>query len=299
MKYYLYTDGSANNFSPYGEGGYAYIIANQEKQVISQFSKGELYTTNSAMELKAIIKGCKSIKEDNINIVVISDSQYAINVLSGKWKAKTNLDLIQEHLENVQRLNIEYKWVKGHSGERLNEMADKLANNETLRLKKLYGIPSFDYKNSPKAQSKKTKTIKKKVKIKPPPQCFYVHVEVALKGDKAFGAYSIFDSMCKEFKTDVQEYWCHTEPRLRLMTLSQALSNIPAKANVIITSVNSYIQFALSNNTLKPDAYNTDIIKVLREKSHNLSKIEFKSIAQTLQEHKALEALCSYISHVK
>ncbi len=151
--YYLYTDGSANNFSPYGEGGYAYIITNKDKQVLKQFSEGALHVTNNIMELKAIIEGCKVI-EDNSSVIVISDSQYALNVLSGKYKAKANLELIKEHLlNNVHRLNIKYVWVKGHSGEELNEMADQLAQDETFRIRQKYGIPVFDYRNSPKVQN--------------------------------------------------------------------------------------------------------------------------------------------------
>lgn len=167
MKYYLYTDGSANNFSPYGEGGYAFIITNQNKQIITQFSESELHATNNTMELKAIIKGCKAIKENGAKVIVVSDSQYALNVLSGKWKAKTNLELIKEHAENSQRLNIVYTWVKGHNGDELNEMADQLAQDETFRIRQQYGIPVFDCKNSPKVQSKIRNKIKRRIITKP------------------------------------------------------------------------------------------------------------------------------------
>lgn len=302
MKYYLYTDGSANNFSPYGEGGYAFIITNQNKQIITQFSEGELHATNNTMELKAIIKGCKAIQEDGAKVIVVSDSKYALNVLSGKWKAKTNLELIREHSENSQRLNIIYTWVKGHNGNELNEMADQLAQDETFRIRKEYGIPVYDCKNSPKVQIKENKAEnnkRKRIKIKSSPQLFYIYVEVLLKNGKGFGAYSIFDDTGKEFKTNAKTYWCRTEPRLRLMTLCQALRNIPQKARVVITPADYYMRYALSSAPLKPNACNTDVIDNLRKECHELSKIEFKDIAQSAQEHRTLEALCSCVGTIK
>ena len=298
MKYYLYTDGSANNFSPYGEGGYAYIIANQHKQIISQFSEGELHATNNTMELKAIIKGCMAIKENGAKVIVVSDSKYALNILSGKWKAKTNLELIQEHNENSQRLNIEYVWVKGHNGNELNEMADQLAQDETFRIRQQYGIPVFDCKNSPKMQPKDTKQ-EKKNKCGKVSQSFYIHIETLLKNDKAFGTYSIFDNTGAEYKTDTKEYWCRTEPRLKLMTLCQALLSVPSKSKVVITSVDNYMQFALSGITLKSNACNADIIDNLRKEKRRMSKIEFKDIVQTFQEHRALESICDFVGRVK
>lgn len=298
MKYYLYTDGSANNFSPYGEGGYAFIVTNQNKQIITQFSEGELHATNNTMELKAIINGCKSIKENGAKVIVVSDSQYALNVLSGKWKAKTNLELIEEHIENSQRLNIVYTWVKGHNGDELNEMADQLAQDETFKIRQQYGIPVFDCKNSPKVQSKNTKQDKKKNKSKTS-QSFYIHIETQLIGERGFGSYSIFDNIGMEYKTDVREYWSRTEPRLKLMTLCQALLSVPSNANVVITPSDSYMQFALSRITLKPNAYNADIIDNLRKERRRMSKIEFKNIVQTVQDNRALEALCDYVGHIK
>lgn len=301
MKYYLYTDGSANNFSPYGEGGYAYIIANQDKQIISQFSEGELHATNNTMELKAIIKGCKAIKEDNAKVTVVSDSQYALNVLSGKWKAKANFELIQEHLDNIKRLDIEYVWVKGHNGNELNELADQLAQDETFKVRQQYGIPVYDVKNSPKVQSKIKAKLeeKKRLKGKPTPQSFYIYIEILLSNGKAFGAYSIFDEHNKEYRTNVKEYWCRTEPRLRLLTLYQALKDIPSKSKVIITPVDNYMQYAVGKKTFKPDVCNADILSNIRKECCRVSTIEFKNITQSFQEHKALEALCNFIGRSK
>lgn len=83
------------------------------------------------------------------------------------------------------------------------------------------------------------------------------------------------------------------------MTLCQALLSVPSNANIVITPSDSYMQFALSKITLKPNAYNTDIIDNLRKERCRMSKIEFKNIVRTVQDNRALEALCDYVGHIK
>lgn len=137
MKYLLYTDGSCDNLSVHREGGYAYIILDEKKNIIKSFSKGAINTTNNIMELTAIIEGCKAIPKDNAEVTIFSDSQYALNVLSGKWSAHTNKGVIDLHKPNKKRLRLQYKWVKGHCGNKFNEMVDSLAETEldNMRIK--------------------------------------------------------------------------------------------------------------------------------------------------------------------
>lgn len=136
-KYYLYTDGSCDNLSGYGEGGYAYALLDENMKIIKQFSKGALGVTNNQMELKAIIEGCKAVPTESADVVIRSDSQYALNVLSGQWKAKANVKLIAEHKINAKRLILHYDWVKGHNGNKFNELVDHLANSEMMKQKAL------------------------------------------------------------------------------------------------------------------------------------------------------------------
>lgn len=138
MKYSLYTDGSCDNLSARREGGYAYIILDEKKNVIKSFSKGAINTTNNIMELAAIIEGCKAIPEDNAEVTIFSDSQYALNVLSGKWSAHTNNAIVDSHKPNKSRLRLQYKWMKGHCGNKFNDMADLLAETElnNVRIKR-------------------------------------------------------------------------------------------------------------------------------------------------------------------
>lgn len=151
--YFLYTDGSGNNLSNFGDGGYAYVLIKDGK-IIKQFSEGKSKVTSNQMELKAIIEGCKAVPEDNSTVIIRSDSMYALKVLSGRWKAKVNLDLIAEHQKNVQRLDLCYDWVKSHNGDKFNELCDKLAKEATHQIKQINeadnkranhsrGVPSF------------------------------------------------------------------------------------------------------------------------------------------------------------
>ena len=306
MKYFLYTDGSANNFSPYGEGGYAFIITNQDKQILSQFSEGELHATNNTMELKAIIQGCKFIKEKGAEVTVVSDSRYALGVLSGRYKAKANLELIREHYENSQRLKIKYTWIKGHDGDELNEMADQLAQDETFRMREKYGIPVFDYKNSPKTQQKvEEKPYKIKQKIawdelppwlkepeKPSVKTYYLHIETALEGAQCYGAFSVANENGQEIAADASRYYCRTEPRLRLMVLYQALLCVPQKSNVVITPDDSYLRFAISDKAiLKPGAFNIDYLNVIADTRKKLAAISFSPKIRPAQKRSATRGL--------
>lgn len=145
-QYYLYTDGSCENLSPYGEGGYAYVIVSADGNILSQFAKGVMGTTNNRMELTAIIEGCKAIVENGSNVVIVSDSEYAINVLSNRWQPKTNQDLIAQHEENKKRLHLKYRWVKGHNGNKFNELADHLAQSEKINIQAEHGLTPINYK---------------------------------------------------------------------------------------------------------------------------------------------------------
>lgn len=112
MKYFLYTKGSCDNYSAYREGAFAYLITDSKKNVLKTFSRNTLGTTNNAMSIKAIVEGCKAIMEENAEVVVYSDNQYSLNVLSGLWNAKANKELIDQHKKSQKRLHIKYVWVK-------------------------------------------------------------------------------------------------------------------------------------------------------------------------------------------
>ena len=131
----IYTDGSCIN-NP-GNGGWAAIINDDGK--IKKISGSEKNTTNNKMELMAPIKALK-IVDKNKKIQIFTDSKYVklgITVWIHKWVKNNwqtskkedvkNKDLwIQLH-EITSSLNIEWKWVKAHAGDLLNEEVDFLA----------------------------------------------------------------------------------------------------------------------------------------------------------------------------
>lgn len=143
-----WTDGSCNNLSPFGEGGSAYVVL-KDGELIHETKYGRI-GTNNRMELLAIISAVNWVPV-NSSVTIYSDSRYAINVLSGKWKAKTNIDLVRLYDTVVSRLKeIRFEWVKGHSGLEWNEYVDELASSETARIAKEYNIPLYSANNSPK-----------------------------------------------------------------------------------------------------------------------------------------------------
>ena len=132
----IYTDGSC--LSNPGNGGWAAIInINGE---IKKISGNEKNTTNNRMELMAPINALKYINSED-QIEIFTDSKYVKNGITSwihNWKKngwKTaakkpvkNKELWIELDHLIQKHNISWKWVKGHSGHIENERADELAN---------------------------------------------------------------------------------------------------------------------------------------------------------------------------
>lgn len=132
----IFTDGACRG-NP-GPGGWGAFIrfGNIEKSLFG----GEKLTTNNRMELLAAIEGLAALKEP-CAVVITTDSQYVrkgITEWLAGWKrngwrtaAKApvkNADLWQRLDEENQRHQVEWRWVKGHSGHRENDIADSLAN---------------------------------------------------------------------------------------------------------------------------------------------------------------------------
>lgn len=132
----IYTDGACRG-NP-GPGGWGVLLryGSDEKQLWG----GEPETTNNRMELTAAIKALEALSR-KCRVVLTTDSQYVrkgITEWIENWKRKDwktaarkpvkNVDLWQRLDDLVGQHDIEWHWVKGHSGHPENELADELAN---------------------------------------------------------------------------------------------------------------------------------------------------------------------------
>jgi len=132
----IFTDGACKG-NP-GPGGWGALLryGKHEKKLYG----GELDTTNNRMELTAAIEALKALKRPS-KVELTTDSVYVkngINQWLEGWKAKgwktaakkpvKNQDLWQALDEQVIKHQINWHWVKGHSGHTENEIADELAN---------------------------------------------------------------------------------------------------------------------------------------------------------------------------
>lgn len=133
----LYSDGGAEP-NP-GKGGFGVILSYKGKR--KEFFKGYKLTTNNRMELMGVIFGLEQLKTKS-NVQVFTDSKYVIDGISKGWADKwkkngwkrtknisaINSDLWDRLLNAISEHNVEFHWVKGHSGHMENERCDALAN---------------------------------------------------------------------------------------------------------------------------------------------------------------------------
>ena len=136
MKYIIYTDGACSG-NP-GPGGWGAIIFDEKKKQHTISGKAK-DTTNNRMELTAPIMALKKIKSKS-DVVVFTDSIYVKNGITewiknwekNDWKNSNkkpvkNKDLWIKLNELCQKNKVIWKWVKGHSSNKYNNLADELA----------------------------------------------------------------------------------------------------------------------------------------------------------------------------
>ncbi len=139
-----YTDGAcAGNPGP---GGWAWAIdggasANDDG---ASASGGEPISTNQRMEVNAVLEALRTLLPKTTGVVrIVSDSTYVVNCFKQRWWANwerngwknsqkqpvANQDLWKPLVEIVKPdiSRIEFVWVKGHSGNRMNDLVDRLA----------------------------------------------------------------------------------------------------------------------------------------------------------------------------
>ena len=167
-KIVIHTDGSSKG-NP-GPGGWGAIIEdrNTSNEIrIKEIGGREESTTNNRMEMKAVIEALKCVSKnvkacpnDEVGRVEIhADSEYVIkgatlwikNWQKNNWRTKDkrevmNKDLWEEMLMELEKRNVEWKKVAGHSGHELNDRCDEIATSFADGAKvSLYDGPKSKY----------------------------------------------------------------------------------------------------------------------------------------------------------
>jgi len=82
--------------------------------------------TNQQAEIAAAAVGLENLKEP-CTVTVMSDSRYVVETMGGTWKRKTNHDWWKRLDTAAKKHQITWKWVKGHDGHDVQEVADSMA----------------------------------------------------------------------------------------------------------------------------------------------------------------------------
>jgi ribonuclease HI len=144
---HIYTDGGCSG-NP-GPGSWAFVIIDDDDTVVRQKYGGERCTTNNRMELSAVIEAlteCTTLmpggaaeSKSAASITLFTDSQYVqtgqtqwiLNWKKNGWrtadkKPVKNADLWQKLDTLAAQHSITWRWVRGHAGNRYNELCDAL-----------------------------------------------------------------------------------------------------------------------------------------------------------------------------
>ena len=140
----IYTDGACSG-NP-GKGGWGAVLVYGERK--KELSAGAENTTNNRMELTAVIEALKALRVP-CRVTLTTDSKYVCDAINKNWlyswksngwkkadkKPALNVDLWEELLPLLEKHEVEFIWVKGHSGHPYNERCDEMAVSEYLKLK--------------------------------------------------------------------------------------------------------------------------------------------------------------------
>lgn len=143
MKVEIYTDGACSG-NP-GPGGWGVLLRYEKHE--KTLKGGEADTTNNRMELQAAIEGLAALKK-SCTVKLTTDSVYVRNGITqwikqwqkNNWRTANkkpvkNKDLWLKLLSEQARHDVQWCWVKGHSGHPDNERADELARQAINEIK--------------------------------------------------------------------------------------------------------------------------------------------------------------------
>ncbi len=142
MAFEIYTDGSSLSrkaHKDYQKGGFACVFL-KNGDIVGTFDAGVYPSKTGMVELLGVLIALKTLDNDD-EAIVFCDSQYAINIFNKGWAISwegrgwpdniKNIEIIKVLLKEYRKFpkgNVEFKWVKGHSGNEFNNLADELAD---------------------------------------------------------------------------------------------------------------------------------------------------------------------------
>ena len=165
----IYTDGACiNNGSKDAKGGWSFIVRFENgKKEIHSAGYSEM-VTNNRMEMISVIRALEKVKQKwpglHIPIIIFSDSQYVVkgaNEWMFKWEKRgwkrskefiskrgkkhggapiINLDLWKQMFSLANEIHPVFQWIKGHAGNKYNELCDDLANTAINTQSDYYNI---------------------------------------------------------------------------------------------------------------------------------------------------------------
>lgn len=129
----VFTDGACSG-NP-GPGGWAWAVA---PDGVVHGTGGEARTTNQRMEVRAVLEALRALDGP---LLIVSDSTYVVNCFRDRWWVRwkangwrnakkepvANTDLWKPLVELYEQRRPEFRWVKGHSGDPMNDLVDRLA----------------------------------------------------------------------------------------------------------------------------------------------------------------------------
>lgn len=140
----IYTDGACSG-NP-GPGGWCAILVcmGMEKEL----SGGSGNTTNNRMELTAVIEALKALKR-KCSVHIVTDSKYVVDGITKGWakswrakgwkkgdgKPALNPELWGALLDELEKHEVTFEWIKGHAGHKYNERCDRAAVMQTEKHK--------------------------------------------------------------------------------------------------------------------------------------------------------------------
>ena len=138
----IYTDGATSmNGNENAQGGWAFVVVDEDGGIVMKNSGYVEKATNNICELLAAINACDAVRAIPSNITIWSDSAYIVNCYKDKWYKKwqingwrnsknepvANKELWQQLIPFFENDKYNFNKIKGHSGNKWNELVDEMA----------------------------------------------------------------------------------------------------------------------------------------------------------------------------